>query len=59
MQPKYSKYRSEYCGGILTGIIMGFVIFRIMGFVIPVVFYEITNVECVYWCNTTVFIGRI
>jgi len=30
-----------------------------MRFVIPVVFYEITNVECVYWSNTTVFIGRI
>ena len=27
--------------------------------VIPVVFYEITNVECVYSSNTTIFIGRI
>ena len=33
--------------------------YRIMRFVIPVVFYEITNVECVYWSDTTVFIGRI
>jgi len=31
----------------------------IMRFVIPVVFYEITNVECVYSPNTTIFIGRI
>jgi len=31
----------------------------IMRFVIPVVFYEITNVECVYSSNTTIFIGRI
>jgi hypothetical protein len=31
----------------------------IMRFVIPVAFYEITNVECVYWSDTTVFIGRI
>jgi len=30
-----------------------------MRFVISVVFYEITNVECVYWSDTTVFIGRI
>jgi len=32
---------------------------RIMRFVIPVVIYEITNVECVYSSNTTIFIGRI
>jgi len=25
----------------------------IMKFIIPVVFYEVTNVECVYWSNTT------
>jgi len=31
----------------------------IMSFIIPVVFYEITNVECVYLSNTTIFIGRI
>jgi hypothetical protein len=31
----------------------------IMRFVIPVVFYEITNVERVYSSNTTIFIGRI
>jgi len=31
----------------------------IMRFVIPIVFYEITNVECVYSSNTTIFIGRI
>jgi len=31
----------------------------IMKFVIPVVFYEITKVECVYWFDTTIFIGRI
>ena len=30
-----------------------------MKVVIPVVFYEITNVECVYSSNTTIFIGRI
>ena len=30
-----------------------------MRFVIPVVFYEITNAECEYSSNTTVFIGRI
>jgi len=30
-----------------------------MKFVIPVVLYEITNVQCVYWSNTTIFIGRI
>jgi len=30
-----------------------------MRFVIPVVFYEITNVGCVYWSDTTIFIGRI
>jgi len=28
-------------------------------FVIPVVFYEIINIECVYWSNKTVFIGRM
>ena len=33
--------------------------YGIMRFVIPVVFYEITNVECVYSSNTTIFIGRI
>jgi len=32
---------------------------RVMRFVIPVVFYEITNAECVYSSNTTIFIGRI
>jgi len=31
----------------------------LMRFVIPLVFYEITNVECVYLSNTTIFIGRI
>ena len=31
----------------------------IMRVVISVVFYEITNVQCVYWSNTTVLIGRI
>jgi hypothetical protein len=31
----------------------------IVRLVIPVVFYEITNVECVYLSNTTIFIGRI
>jgi len=31
----------------------------IMRFVIPVVFYKITNVDCVYSSNTTIFIGRI
>ena len=36
-----------------------FIVHRIMRFVIPVVFCEITNVECMYWPNTTVFIGRI
>jgi len=30
-----------------------------MRFVIPVVFYEITNLECVYSSNTTISIGRI
>jgi len=30
-----------------------------MRFVIPVVSYEITNVQCVYWSDTTIFIGRI
>jgi len=28
-------------------------------FFIPVVFFEITKVECVYWSNTTIFVGRI
>jgi len=27
--------------------------------VIPVVFYDITNAQCVYWSDTTIFIGRI
>ena len=31
----------------------------IVRFVIPVVLYEITNVQCVYSSNTTIFIGRI
>jgi len=31
----------------------------IMRFVIPIVFYEITNVQCVYWSDTTIFIGRM
>jgi len=31
----------------------------IIRFVIPVVFYEITKVQCVYWSDTAVFIGRI
>ena len=30
----------------------------IMRFVIPVVFYEITNIQCVYWSDTTLFIGK-
>ena len=30
-----------------------------MRFVIPVVYYGITNVECVYWSDTTIVIGRI
>jgi len=33
--------------------------FLIMTFVITIVFYEITNVQCVYWSNITIFIGRI
>jgi hypothetical protein len=32
---------------------------RVMRFVIPVEFYEITNVQRVYRSNTTIFIGRI
>jgi len=32
---------------------------RIVRFVIPVVFYEITNIVCVCSSNTTIFIGRI
>jgi len=36
-----------------------FSIHLIIRFVTPVVFYEITNVECVYWSDTTIFIGRI
>ena len=38
-----------------------FVLFlvRVMRFVIPVVLYEVTNVECVYWSDTAIFIGRI
>jgi len=32
---------------------------KIVRFVIPVMFYEITNVVCVYSSNTTIFIGRI
>jgi len=35
------------------------VIIILMRFVIPAAFYEITNVECVYSSNTTIFIGRI
>ena len=35
------------------------ILFVIMMFVIPVVFYEITNVVCVYSSNTTTFVGRI
>ena len=31
---------------------------RVMSFVIPFVFYEITNAECVYSSNTIIFIGR-
>jgi hypothetical protein len=30
-----------------------------MRFVIPVVFCEITNVQCVYWSDTAIFFGRI
>ena len=30
-----------------------------MRFVISVVFYEITNVQCVYCSDTAIFIGRI
>jgi len=33
--------------------------YLVMNFVTPVVFYEITNVQCVYWSNSTIFIGRI
>jgi len=33
--------------------------FPIMRSVIPVVFYEITNVQCVCWSDTATFIGRI
>jgi hypothetical protein len=28
---------------------------QIMKFVSPLAFYEITNVQCVYWSNTTIF----
>ena len=31
----------------------------IMSFVIPVVFYEVTNVQYVYWSDTAIFTGRI
>ena len=31
----------------------------VVRFIIPVVFYEIANVECVYWSDTAIFIGRI
>ena len=31
----------------------------VMRFVIPVVFYVITNEQCVYWTDTAIFIGRI
>ena len=31
----------------------------IMSFVIPVMFCEVTNVHCVYWSDTTMFIGTI
>jgi len=31
----------------------------IMRFAIPVVFSAATNVQCVYWSDTAVFIGRI
>jgi len=31
----------------------------ILRFAIAVVFYEITNVQCVYCSNTAIFIGRI
>ena len=30
-----------------------------MRFVIPVVFYDVTNVQCVYWSDTAVFVGTI
>jgi len=33
--------------------------FIIMRSVIPVVFYVITTVQCVYWSDTATFIGRI
>ena len=32
-------------------------VLTIMRFVIPVVFYEITSIECVYSSDTTVFIA--
>ena len=35
------------------------VTYTIMRFVIPVVLYEVTNVECVYWSDTAIFIGRV
>jgi len=35
------------------------VIITLMRFVIPVVFYKVTNVECAYSSNTTIFIGII
>ena len=49
---------------LLSVIIIGSFTMRlkqalIMRFVIPVVFYEITNVGSVYWSDTAVFIGRI
>jgi len=31
----------------------------IMRFFIPFVFYEITNVQGVYWSDITIFIGRM
>jgi len=43
----------------VPGIFPVVLIAPIMRFVIPVVFYEITNVQCVYSSNITIFISRI
>jgi len=47
------------CGGIGEKKLFIPILYIIMRFVITVVFYEITHVQCVYWSNTTIFIGRI
>jgi len=31
----------------------------IMRFVVPVVFYEITNVQCVYWSDTAISVYSV